>query len=115
MPVCEPQLLDKDVKQVGYSWAVDWWAFGCVLFEMLTGRTAFGKPDVGASAPPPQRAPALLLLFLVVVVVVVVVLVLLSVLLQLPSQALVGRIPPPPPLRTARTPAFFHFPPSPLQ
>lgn len=26
----------------GYTHAVDWWALGCLLFEMLTGHAAFG-------------------------------------------------------------------------
>jgi serine/threonine protein kinase len=39
-------MLDKDVKQVGYNRCVDWWAFGCLLYELLTGKSAFGKPHV---------------------------------------------------------------------
>lgn len=39
-----PEMLNKDMKQVGYTRSVDLWAYGCVVYEMLTGKTAFGKP-----------------------------------------------------------------------
>ena len=32
-----PELLDNRNKG-GYSDAVDWWAFGCLVFEMLAGK-----------------------------------------------------------------------------
>ena len=39
---------EMSVNSLGYSRALDWWAVGCVIFEMATGRCAFdgeGKED----------------------------------------------------------------------
>lgn len=33
-----------------YSWPADYWAFGCVLFELLTLRRAFDAPSLGELA-----------------------------------------------------------------
>ena len=33
-----PELLDKHVDKRGYTRAVDWWAFGCLMYEMLAGK-----------------------------------------------------------------------------
>ena len=37
-----PELLHKDSTLNGYGVSVDWWAAGCILFQMLMGRHAFG-------------------------------------------------------------------------
>jgi serine/threonine protein kinase len=41
-----PEILDQHNKG-GYTNAVDWWAFGCFIFELITGRGAFGAADDG--------------------------------------------------------------------
>lgn len=33
-----PELLNKHVDKRGYTRAVDWWAFGCLMYEMLAGK-----------------------------------------------------------------------------
>jgi len=38
-PYLAPEILDEDAKQ--YTNAVDWWAFGILIMEMLTGLPAF--------------------------------------------------------------------------
>jgi len=38
-PYLSPEILDRDTKQ--YTKAVDWWAFGVLIMEMLTGLPAF--------------------------------------------------------------------------
>jgi serine/threonine protein kinase len=39
-------LVHKDALQRdGYGPEAEWWAFGCLVFELLSGRTAFGKHD----------------------------------------------------------------------
>lgn len=38
-PYLAPEILDREVKQ--YTKAVDWWAFGILIMEMLTGLPAF--------------------------------------------------------------------------
>ena len=43
-----PELLRKDAAT--YDGSVDWWALGCILFEVLEGRTPFEKPF-------PKRTP----------------------------------------------------------
>lgn len=37
-----PEQLNRNNEQ-GYTMDVDWWAYGCLLYEMLRGRSAFGK------------------------------------------------------------------------
>ncbi len=37
-----PEQLHKDSTLNGYGVSVDWWAAGCILFQMLMGRTPFG-------------------------------------------------------------------------
>jgi serine/threonine protein kinase len=40
-----PEILDPKSKDLGYpAQAVDWWAFGCALWEMLGGAHPFGDP-----------------------------------------------------------------------
>lgn len=39
-----PEQLSSKGNDIGYSVVVDWWAFGCMLFEFLTGSTPFSKP-----------------------------------------------------------------------
>ena len=36
-----PEILDMHSNS-GYTQAVDWWSWGCVLYEMMRGRPAFG-------------------------------------------------------------------------
>jgi len=38
-PYLAPEILDQEIKQ--YTKAVDWWAFGVLIMEMLTGLPAF--------------------------------------------------------------------------
>lgn len=37
-----PEMLDRS-NRGGYTNAVDWWAFACLVYELLTGRSPFGK------------------------------------------------------------------------
>jgi len=39
-----PELLDKRNKS-GYTKAVDWWALGCLVYELIVGSPCFGKSD----------------------------------------------------------------------
>ena len=39
-----PELLNGKGR-VGYTNAVDWWAWACMFFEMLAGRTPFHHRD----------------------------------------------------------------------
>lgn len=38
-----PEILAADVGTIGYTAAVDWWALGCLMFEMMSGHAAFGE------------------------------------------------------------------------
>ncbi|KAA0168108.1 hypothetical protein FNF27_02330 [Cafeteria roenbergensis] len=42
-----PEILDPRSKDMGYpAQAVDWWAMGCALWEMLAGSHPFGGPEM---------------------------------------------------------------------
>ena len=45
--VGSPNYMAPEVaKGKSYSFKVDWWALGCLMFEMLTGRDPFEAPDL---------------------------------------------------------------------
>ena len=44
-----PELLRKD--STTYDVTVDWWALGCMIFEMCSGHTPFEKPFPKRTSP----------------------------------------------------------------
>lgn len=40
-----PEMLHKSAETDGYTVAIDFWAYGCLMYEMLTGKAAWGRAD----------------------------------------------------------------------
>ena len=49
-----PEFLRKDATT--YDERVDWWALGCIVFEMRCGHTPFERP-FPKRTPPPASIP----------------------------------------------------------